>query len=106
MSIKGITLTARFTGPVTFEDEWIDRFYSSFETNMAIVSCDVAADDERAELTVTLGIDALDALDTDSLVEGVARDALTRAIAAANEDDGHGTDDAPIVRDSPVKVFA
>jgi hypothetical protein len=85
-STWGIHVTAEFHGPVTFGDEWIERLYASLDENVAILSKDVFCDEPARTLSVFFAIDCPDGLDEDSLVDGIAEDALEKAIRFANRD--------------------
>ncbi len=105
-SIKGTTITAKFQGTVDFSDEWVDLVYSSLEQNVAIVSRDLLLDEEAGSLSAVLGIECPEGLDPESLVEGIARDAMDKAIRHANGDESLDTAAFPVIMASNVEVFA
>ncbi len=102
MSIRGIKISATFEPPMPFTDEWLEAVYTSIENNMAIVSIDMFADEEKSTIRFHFGIDSF--LDSESFVEDVAREALDKAFADAN---GEGpTSESPVVVSGAIEQFA
>lgn len=84
MRIFGIRINVQFDDARSFTDEWLERFYSSLEGNIAIVSVDLFLDESERSVGVLLGISCPEGLDEQSLVAGIAEDALDKAIDEAD----------------------
>jgi hypothetical protein len=102
----GITMAANFGHPAEFDDDWMDRLYVSLEGNVALVSKDVFTDEAAGTVTFLLGVQCPDGLDSTELVEGIARDAVDKAIREANGEPPIETAALPVIVPSDVATFA
>ncbi|MDQ0707934.1 hypothetical protein QFZ52_000586 [Arthrobacter woluwensis] len=64
----------------------LDGIFTSLEQNIAIEDIDIAADLDAGELTFLLVIDCPVGLDPQSLVPGIADDALAMALGGPDDD--------------------
>lgn len=99
--IIGIEMRVKFEPPAPFTTEWIDAIYSSLERNMAIKSIDLFSSEDAGEIKFVLGIDGFNHCE-DDFFEGVAREAIERALEDAAGPNRRGAGQEPV----PGKQFS
>jgi hypothetical protein len=87
MSTFGIEFAIGVPSTVTDLEDKVDSFYDSLSRNFGLVSVDVALNLEKGSINVLLGVNCPADFDAESLVSGVATEAISKALLDSGIDE-------------------